>query len=110
LTSALEAGEWSASRPGHFTPRERAPGTLWIGGWVGPRAVLDAVVQRNLIFISGNKFRLWEKSQAINYQPLKLSTIFRINFTLKMEVAWTSETLVSYTTTLYGVTTQKVST
>jgi len=23
-----------------FTPRERAPGTHWIGGWVGPRAVL----------------------------------------------------------------------
>jgi hypothetical protein len=25
LTSALDEGEWSASRPGHFTPRERAP-------------------------------------------------------------------------------------
>jgi hypothetical protein len=37
-------GEWSASRPGRFTPRERAPVTHWIGGWVGPRAGLDAVV------------------------------------------------------------------
>jgi hypothetical protein len=44
LTSALDGGEWSASRPAHFTPRERAPGTHWIGGWVCPRAVLDAVV------------------------------------------------------------------
>jgi hypothetical protein len=25
LTSALDGGEWSASRPGRFTPRERAP-------------------------------------------------------------------------------------
>jgi hypothetical protein len=25
LTIALEGGEWSASCPGHFTPRERAP-------------------------------------------------------------------------------------
>jgi hypothetical protein len=25
LTSALDGGEWSSSRPGHFTPRERAP-------------------------------------------------------------------------------------
>jgi hypothetical protein len=41
---ALGGGEWSASRPSRFTPRERAPGTPWIGGWVGPRAVLDAVV------------------------------------------------------------------
>jgi hypothetical protein len=46
LTSALDGGEWPASRPGRFTPRERAPGTHWIGGWVGPRAGLDAVVKR----------------------------------------------------------------
>jgi hypothetical protein len=29
-------GEWSASSPGRFTPRERASGTHWIGGWVDP--------------------------------------------------------------------------
>jgi hypothetical protein len=45
LTSALDGGEWSASRPGRFTPRERAPGTDWIGGWVGPRAVLGPMVK-----------------------------------------------------------------
>jgi hypothetical protein len=48
LTSALEGGEWSASRPGRFTSRERAPGTHWIGGWVGPRAVQNAVVKREI--------------------------------------------------------------
>jgi hypothetical protein len=38
----LQVGrEWSASRPGRFNPGERAPGTHWIGGWVGPRASLD---------------------------------------------------------------------
>jgi hypothetical protein len=37
-------GEWSASRPCRFTPKERAPGTHWIGGWVGPRAVLDGML------------------------------------------------------------------
>jgi hypothetical protein len=30
-----------ASRCDRFTPREKAPGTSWIGGWMGPRAVLD---------------------------------------------------------------------
>jgi hypothetical protein len=25
-----------------------APGTHWIGGWVGPRTVLDAVVKRKM--------------------------------------------------------------
>jgi hypothetical protein len=48
LTSALDGGEWSASRPGRFTSKERAPGTNWIEGWVGPRAVLDAVVKRKI--------------------------------------------------------------
>jgi hypothetical protein len=48
LASALDGGEWSASRSGHFTPRERYPGTHWIGGWVGPRGVLDAVVKRKI--------------------------------------------------------------
>jgi hypothetical protein len=48
LTLALDGGEWSGSRPDRFTPRERAPGTHWIGGWVGPRAVLDTVVKRKI--------------------------------------------------------------
>jgi hypothetical protein len=30
LTSALAVGEWSASRPGSFTPGERASSTHWI--------------------------------------------------------------------------------
>jgi hypothetical protein len=48
LTSALDGGEWSASRAGRFTPGERAPGTHWIGGWVGPGAILNAVVKRKI--------------------------------------------------------------
>jgi hypothetical protein len=48
LTSALDGGERSASRPGRFTPRERAPETHLIGVWVGPRAVLDAVVKTKI--------------------------------------------------------------
>jgi hypothetical protein len=38
FTSALVGGEWSASRPGSFTP-----GTHWIGGWVDLRAILDGM-------------------------------------------------------------------
>jgi hypothetical protein len=47
LTSALD-DEWSASWPGRFTPRERAPATHWLGGWVGPRAGLNTVVRRKI--------------------------------------------------------------
>jgi hypothetical protein len=48
LTSAPDGSEWSASRPGRFTPRERAPGTHCIGRRLGPRAVLDAMVKRKI--------------------------------------------------------------
>jgi hypothetical protein len=41
LTSALDGGEVSASRSGHFTPEERAPGTHCIGSWGGSYAHLD---------------------------------------------------------------------
>jgi hypothetical protein len=37
---------WSASHPGPFTPREGAPGTHWIGGWVDRRANLDDLEKR----------------------------------------------------------------
>jgi hypothetical protein len=44
VTSVL----WSASHTGRFNPEERAPGTHWLGGWVGPRVCLDAVEQRKI--------------------------------------------------------------
>jgi hypothetical protein len=48
LTLAVGGGEWSASRPGRFTPREGGHGTHWLGDWVGHRAVLDTVVKRRI--------------------------------------------------------------
>jgi len=42
LTLALDGDEWLASHPGHFISVEKPPLTHWIGGWVGPRASLDA--------------------------------------------------------------------
>jgi hypothetical protein len=46
LILALEEGEWSVSCPGRFTPVERVSSIHWVGGWVGPRAGLDAVEKR----------------------------------------------------------------
>jgi hypothetical protein len=43
LTSALVGGEWSATRPGLFAPRERAPCCNLIGGCLDPRASLDNI-------------------------------------------------------------------
>jgi hypothetical protein len=48
--SALDGGEWSASRPGRaFTPGERTPGTHWTGDWVGPRAGLDTQARGKIL-------------------------------------------------------------
>jgi hypothetical protein len=49
VTSKLDGGEWLASRPDRFTPREGAPGTHWVGGWMGPRAGLDSVSKRRIL-------------------------------------------------------------
>jgi hypothetical protein len=53
LTSALVGGEWSTSRPGRFTPGERAPGTHWIGGWAGLRAGVDDLEKRKFLTLPG---------------------------------------------------------
>jgi hypothetical protein len=48
LTSVLDGGEWSTSIPGRFTPGERALGTHWIEGWMGPRAGVEAMEKRKI--------------------------------------------------------------
>jgi hypothetical protein len=57
LTSALVGGEWSTSRPGRFTPGERAPGTHWIAGWVDLRAGLDDLEKRKFLTLPGLELR-----------------------------------------------------
>jgi hypothetical protein len=54
LTSALDGGKWSASRSGCFKPERKAPGTHWIGGWVGPRTGLDEVERRKFLTLPGH--------------------------------------------------------
>jgi hypothetical protein len=71
LTSALAGGEWSASRLGRFTPRDRALRTHWIGGWVDPRAGLDGV-EKNLYLCSSLKVT---DMCTFLYLPLPLSSL-----------------------------------
>jgi hypothetical protein len=39
--------------PAALPPGERAPGTHWIGGWVGPRTGLDDMEKRNVLALPG---------------------------------------------------------
>jgi hypothetical protein len=73
FSSARDGGEWSASRPGRFTTRERAPSTHCTGGWVGPRAVLDTVVKRKILSPAGNR-TLEHRSPNIPYIKYETQT------------------------------------
>jgi len=53
-------------------PPGKEPVTHWIGGWVGPRAVLDAVVKRN------GAFRGYPQFSHVNFCNLKLATTFSL--------------------------------
>jgi hypothetical protein len=72
LASALIGGEWSNSRPGRFTPRERAPGTHWIGGWVDLRAGLNDLEKRKFLALPGLELRPLGRPVAI---PTELSRL-----------------------------------
>jgi hypothetical protein len=76
LTLALVGGEWSASHPCHFTPKEKAPNTHWIRGWVGPRASLDAVEQKKFLTLLGPLVIQPVASHYANYAiPLSLVVV-----------------------------------
>jgi len=47
LTSALDGGEWSTSRPSRFIPGKEPPFPS-IEGWVGPRVSLDVMEKREI--------------------------------------------------------------
>jgi hypothetical protein len=40
-------------KPRPLYPGERAPGVLWIGGWVGSRIDLDEVERRKILALKG---------------------------------------------------------
>jgi hypothetical protein len=37
--------------PAAFNPPGKDPGTHWTGGWVGPRAGLDAEARRKILYL-----------------------------------------------------------
>jgi hypothetical protein len=73
LTSTLVGGEWSVSRPCHFTPGERIPGTSWTGGWVGTRAGLDDAEKRKFLALPGLELRLLGR-------PARSQSLYRLRY------------------------------
>jgi hypothetical protein len=77
LTSVLFGSEWSASRPDRFTPGERAPGTHYIGGWVGPRAGLENVEKRKFLILPGLELRLLRRAA-------RSQSLYRLRYTFML--------------------------
>jgi hypothetical protein len=73
LTSELLRGEWSASHPGRFIPRERARVTHIIGGWVDPTASLDEVEKRKFLTLPGLKLRPLGR-------PARSQSLYRLSY------------------------------
>jgi hypothetical protein len=57
LTSALDGGEWLASRPCRFIPWEGASGTHWIGGWGDPEPVWTPWKREKTLPLPGIDYR-----------------------------------------------------
>jgi hypothetical protein len=68
LTSELDRVEWSATRSCRFTPGEKFAGTHWIGGWVDPRAGVDAV-KRSILYC-------WESDPVL---PAHSPSLYRLS-------------------------------
>jgi hypothetical protein len=49
LTSALDGGEWSASRPGRALAPWQGPPVHCTGGWVGPTAGMDTEARGKIL-------------------------------------------------------------
>jgi hypothetical protein len=78
LISALDGGEWLASRPNSLTFRERVPSTDWIFGWVGLRADLEAIAKRNLPAPARNRTPARRQSLVLSIRILYGTVLIRI--------------------------------
>jgi hypothetical protein len=82
LTSSLDGGQWSASRPSRFTPRERASCTHWIVGWVGPRAGPYTVVKRKI------PSSRWESNPRSSNRPTLSHSLYRLSYPGSQDEVW----------------------
>jgi hypothetical protein len=85
LTSVSERSDRSASHSCRFIP-QRALGTHWIGGWVGPRDGLDGVVKSRILH--------WQESDA--GRPARCLSLYRLSYP-DSRVTWVTANYSSHT-------------
>jgi hypothetical protein len=80
-----------------FIPGERTPGTHWTGGWVGPRACLDAGARRKILCpCRGSNPDRPAPFNSITYIKPASQNICESHIALMMETVHTYETSVNF--------------
>jgi hypothetical protein len=81
-----------ASRPGRFTPGERASGTHWIGGWVDPRAGLEDVERSKFFILPGIELDLLVVQPVVSrYTDYAIPALIEGKFSIFLLICPTSE-------------------
>jgi hypothetical protein len=81
FTSAIDGGEWSASRPDPFTLEERAGSTHWIGDWVGPSVCLDATDNNNNYNNNNNNYYYYYNKHSSNPAcPARSLSLYSVSY------------------------------
>jgi hypothetical protein len=73
LTSALVRGEWSASRPGRFTPSKKPLSVHSLGDWLGPRIGLGDVGKRKFLNVAELELRPLGR-------PARTQSLYRLRY------------------------------
>jgi hypothetical protein len=104
LDLVIRWGKWSVSPPGRFIPRERAPGTHCIGGWLGPRASLDTVVKRKFPAAAGTRtpdhsarsppLYHWDISAPVIWQERYQKAVWIVGLQVCMSKPLNSQTII----------------
>jgi hypothetical protein len=71
LTSALDGVNGQHHAPAALYPRGKDPGTHWTGGWVGPRAGLDAEARRKVLCLC---------RRSNPGRPVRSQTLYRLSY------------------------------
>jgi len=71
-------GEWSASCPGCYTPRDKAPNTHCIGGWVCPRTGLGVMEKEKIPPLPLLGIKPWSSSPCLAITLTELPQLQKI--------------------------------